>query len=67
MNETVERPKVAKPRKRTTVKLSVAEQELKAMKAYVKKISSSKEDSLDFLQRAGIADKKGGLAKPYRS
>lgn len=66
MNETVERPRVAKPRKRAT-KLSVAEQELKDMKAYAKKIASSKADSLAFLQRAGIVNKKGELAKPYRS
>lgn len=66
MNETVERARVIKPRKRAAT-LSVAEQELKAMKAYAKKIASSKEDSIAFLQRAGILDKKGELAKPYRS
>lgn len=66
MNETVERPRVAKPRKRAAP-LSVAEKELKDMKAYVKKIASSKEDSLAFLQRAGIVNKKGELTKPYRS
>jgi hypothetical protein len=71
MNKTVERPKVAKPRKRTTtttpVKLSVAEQELKTMKAYIKKVTSSPEDSRALLQRAGIIDEKGGLTEPYRS
>lgn len=66
MNETVERPPVAKPRKRAS-KLSVAEQELAEMKAYAKRIASSRADSLDFLVRAGIATKKGELTKPYRS
>ncbi len=66
MNETVERARVAKPRKRAAP-LSVAEQELKDMKAYISKIASSKADSLDFLQRAGIATKKGTLTKHYRA
>jgi hypothetical protein len=66
MNETVDCPSTAKPRKRAT-KLSVAQQELKQMQAYAKKIASSKEDSIAFLQRAGILNKKGDLAKPYRS
>jgi len=67
MNETVERPQVAKPRKRTATNLSVAEQELKAMKAYIKKVTSSPADSRALLQRAGIIDEKGGLTEPYRS
>jgi len=66
MNETLDRSTVAKPRKSKS-KLTVAEQEIKAMKAYAKKISSSKDDALDFLVRAGIATKNGQLAKPYRS
>lgn len=65
MNETAERSKVANPRKRTTP--SVAEQELKAMKAYIKKVTSNPEDSRALLQRAGIINKNGGLTKPYRS
>lgn len=47
--------------------LTKAEQELALMKAYVKKITSSPEDSRALLQRAGILDKKGELTKPYRS
>jgi hypothetical protein len=66
MNETAERARVTRPRKRAAT-LSVAEQELKVIKAYAKKISSSKKDSIAFLQRAGILDRKGDLAKPYRS
>ncbi len=64
MTETVEHPRATKTRRRTT---SVAEQELKAIKTYVKKISRSKADSLAFLQRAGIVDEKGELTKPYRN
>ena len=64
MEDTVERKRATKPRKRA---LSPAEQELKAMKDYVKKISGSKEQSIAFLQRAGILDKKGELTKPYRA
>jgi len=63
MNETVERNSTAKSRVRTS---KTADQELKVMKAYVKQISQSKADSVAFLQRAGILDKKGELAKPYR-
>lgn len=37
------------------------------MKAYIKKVTSSPEDSRALLQRAGILDKKGELTKPYRS
>ncbi len=63
MTETVER----KPTSRSRKSLSPVEQEIKAMKAYAKKISASKEESIDFLQRAGILDKKGELAEHYRS
>lgn len=64
MTETVERKPTTRSRKSS---LSPVEQEVKAMKAYAKKISASKEDSIAFLQRAGILDKKGELAKHYRS
>lgn len=64
MTETVDRPSATKTRRRTT---SVAEKELKAIIATGKKISRSKTDSLAFLQQAGILDKKGELAKPYRN
>lgn len=66
MNETAERARVAKPRKRTAP-LSKAEQELQVLKAYVKKITSSPVDSRALLQRAGIIDEKGSLTKPYRN
>jgi hypothetical protein len=64
MNETVDRVSVARQPVRTG---RAAVQELKVMKAYVKQISQSKADSVAFLQRAGILDKKGDLAKPHRS
>jgi hypothetical protein len=66
MNETIERTSAVKQRKRAAT-LSPAEQELKEMKAYITKITSSKADSLDFLQRAGIVTKKGALTKHYRA
>lgn len=64
MQATAERGSATKTRSKP---MSQADKELKAMKAYVKKITSSKEDSVAFLQRAGILDKKGELAKQYRS
>jgi len=64
MEQTVERKRVGKPRAQA---LSPADKELKAMKAYMKKITSSKKDAMTFLQGAGIIDKKGELAKQYRS
>lgn len=42
-------------------------QELEEMKAYVRQIkSSSKEDAVALLQRAGILDTDGEIAAPYR-
>jgi hypothetical protein len=66
MNDTAERARVAKTRKRAAP-LSKAEQELQVLKAYVKKITSSPVDSRALLQRAGIIDEKGGLTEHYRS
>ncbi len=43
-----------------------AADELVEMKAYVTEVAKSKSESIAFLQRAGILDKKGSLAKPYR-
>jgi hypothetical protein len=42
-------------------------QELEQMEAYVAQITKSKADSVAFLKRAGLLDKKGNLAKPYRT
>jgi hypothetical protein len=47
-------------------KIQTPSQELEEMKAYVAQIAKSKSDSIDFLKRAGLLDKKGDLAKPYR-
>lgn len=43
------------------------EQELKAIERAGKRISRSRESALAFLQKAGIADGRGRLAKRYRS
>jgi hypothetical protein len=43
-----------------------ADKELEAMTAYMKKVTSSKKASQTFLENAGIVDKQGRLAKPYR-
>jgi hypothetical protein len=46
--------------------LSDGDKELRAMKAYTKKITGSKKQAEGFLERAGIIDKHGELAKQYR-
>jgi nitroimidazol reductase NimA-like FMN-containing flavoprotein (pyridoxamine 5'-phosphate oxidase superfamily) len=63
MDATSERTHVATGRARP---LSGADKELRALKVYMKKITSSKKEAEGFLERAGIIDKKGELAKPYR-
>lgn len=40
--------------------------ELKHMKAFIKKLLRSKRACRSFLFRAGIIDKDGNLAEPYR-
>jgi hypothetical protein len=64
MQATAERTSDTKPRARPLTK---AEKELKAMKAYMKKVNSSKKTAEEFLRSAGIIDKNGELAKQYRS
>lgn len=63
MEATAERNSATKARAKPK---SPAEKELQAMKTYMKKITSSKKEALGFLERAGIIDKKGELAKQYR-
>jgi nitrate reductase beta subunit len=46
--------------------MTQADKELAAMKAYMKKVTSSKKAAQAFLQDAGIVDRNGRLAKPYR-
>lgn len=36
------------------------------MEEYIKKVSSSKKKSREFLVKAGICTKKGNLRKPYK-
>lgn len=64
MQASAEHKRAAKARAKPETQ---ADKELALMKAYVKKITSSPEDSRALLQRAGILDKKGELAKPYRN
>ena len=63
MQAEAQRTEVSKSRAKPMTK---AEKELKVMKAYMKKVTSSKKQAVGFLERAGIIDKKGELAKPYR-
>lgn len=63
MQATSERTRATGVRARP---LSDADKELRAMKVYMKKITSSKKQAEGFLERAGIIDKKGALAKQYR-
>lgn len=63
MAEVAECKPAAKPRK----KLTQAEKELRAMEAYIKKVTSSKKQAVAFLTRAGVLDKKGEIAPQFRS
>ena len=47
-------------------RMTHADKELEAMTAYMKKVTSSKKAAQTFLENAGIVDKQGRLAKPYR-
>jgi len=64
MQAVAERKSAAKVRAKPE---SQADKELKAMKAYMKKVSSSKKEAVSFLENAGFIDKNGNLTKPYRS
>lgn len=46
--------------------MTQADKEFEAMQAYMKKVTSSKKAAQTFLEDAGIVDKQGRLAKPYR-
>jgi hypothetical protein len=45
---------------------SQSDRELAAMKLYITKVTSSKKEAVSFLKDAGIIDKTGQLAKPFR-
>ena len=64
MAEVVERKR---PTKTQAKQLTETEKELRAMQAYIKQITSSKEQAEAFLLGAGIVDKQGHLARQYRS
>jgi hypothetical protein len=40
--------------------------QLEAMRAYARQVTSSREAAAEFLRGAGVLDKQGRLAKPYR-
>jgi nitrate reductase beta subunit len=46
--------------------MTQADKEFEAMKVYMKKVTRSKKAAQAFLESAGIIDKQGRLAKPYR-
>lgn len=50
----------------TAKERKVYNKELKKMEEFAKKVSSSKEESLKFLQEAGICTPSGKLSKFYR-
>lgn len=63
MAEVLERKRATKIKAQ---QLTEVEKELRAMQAYIKQITSSKEQAEAFLLGAGIVDKQGHLAKQYR-
>lgn len=68
MQAATERKTAAKAVAKTAAKsMSQADKEFEAMKAYMKKVTSSKKAATTFLEDAGIIDRNGRLAKQYRS
>lgn len=63
MDAVVERKGATKSRARP---ISQADRELEAMKAYLRKVTSSKKKSIEFLKDAGVLNRSGELAKQYR-
>jgi hypothetical protein len=63
MQATTERKRAVKA---TAAPMSKADKELAAMKAYMKKVSRSKESATAFFEQTGVIDKNGRLAKQYR-
>lgn len=63
MQAAIERKSAAKA---VAQPMSQADKEFAAMQAYMKKVTSSKKAAQAFLQDAGIIDRNGRLAKPYR-
>jgi len=58
--------KVATPPRGKSVVVMTPDERIADMQAFGREIRESKKTAQEFLVRAGILDKKGELAKPYR-
>jgi hypothetical protein len=58
--------KAAKPPRGKSVVVMTPDERIADMQAFGREIRESKKTAQAFLMRAGILDKKGELAKPYR-
>lgn len=64
---TMSKPsKAAKPPRGKSVVVMTPDERIADMQAFGREIRESKKTAQAFLMRAGILDKKGELAKPYR-
>ena len=64
---TMNKPiKVAKPPRGKSVVAMTPDERVADMQAFGREIRESKKTAQEFLIRAGILNKKGALAKPYR-
>ena len=64
---TMNKPnKVAMPPRGKSVVVMTPDERIADMQAFGREIRESKKTAQEFLVRAGILDKKGELAKPYR-
>ena len=64
---TMNKPsKVATPPRGKSVVAMTPDERIADMQAFGREIRASKKTAQEFLVRAGILDKKGELAKPYR-
>jgi hypothetical protein len=57
---------VATPPRGKSVVVMTPDERIADMQAFGREIRESKKTAQEFLMRAGILDKKGELAKPYR-
>jgi hypothetical protein len=57
---------VATPPRGKSVVVMTPDERIADMQAFGREIRESKKTAQEFLVRAGILDKKGELAKPYR-
>lgn len=49
------------------VRVMTAEERVADIKAFGEDVRRTKQSAIEFLQRAGIVDETGSLAKPYRA